>query len=115
MLRAIQEKEDAEAEAREKAEESGDDMDGDAAPAGAGQRKTFNEDDQTALYMRVHDNQRQGRRGLGKSDTLKIAGDCMSVGKFGTLTFISVVLGKGEAGAARVFQSPDVPAKTSPA
>jgi hypothetical protein len=38
------------------------------------ERKTFNEDDQTALYMSAHDKQRQGRRGLGKSTTLKIAG-----------------------------------------
>lgn len=38
------------------------------------QRTTFDEDMQTRVYMEAHDAQRQGRRGLGKSTTLKIAG-----------------------------------------
>ena len=43
------------------------------------QRKSFNEDDQEALYMRAHDLKRQGRRGLGKSEKVKIAGVCVCV------------------------------------
>ena len=38
------------------------------------QRQEFTEATQENLYMRTHDAQRQGRRGLGKSQTLKIAG-----------------------------------------
>ncbi|GIL91495.1 hypothetical protein Vretimale_18783 [Volvox reticuliferus] len=43
------------------------------AAVAAGQRRGFNEDDQTALYMRAHDFQRMGRRGLGKAE-LKVGG-----------------------------------------
>ncbi|GAX78692.1 hypothetical protein CEUSTIGMA_g6130.t1 [Chlamydomonas eustigma] len=48
---------------------------GHAAPSGrSNKRQAFDEGDQEALYMRAHDLQRVGKRGLGKSDTLKIAG-----------------------------------------
>lgn len=43
------------------------------------QRTTFDEDMQTAVYMAAHDSQRQGKRGLGKSTTLKIAGEMTAV------------------------------------
>lgn len=39
------------------------------------QRKTFTEDTQTNLYMAVHGAQTQGKKGLGKSSTIKIAGE----------------------------------------
>ena len=52
----------------------------DAAAAAARRAKGFSEDDQTALYMRVLNNQRQGRRGMGKSETLKIEGGCWEPG-----------------------------------
>ena len=45
-----------------------------AVPPPGKQRQAFDEGDQEALYMLAHDHQRVGRRGLGKSDTLKIAG-----------------------------------------
>ena len=38
-------------------------------------RQAFDEDDQEALYMLAHDHQRVGRRGLGKSEKLKISGE----------------------------------------
>eukprot|EP00878_Enallax_costatus_P014914 GHUV01015614.1.p1 GENE.GHUV01015614.1~~GHUV01015614.1.p1 ORF type:complete len:348 (+),score=161.67 GHUV01015614.1:659-1702(+) len=38
------------------------------------QRTTFDEDMQTRVYMAAHDAQRQGKKGLGKSTTLNIAG-----------------------------------------
>ena len=38
-------------------------------------RHAFDEGDQEALYMLAHDHQRVGRRGLGKSETLKISGE----------------------------------------
>lgn len=43
------------------------------AAVAAGQRRGFNEGDQEALYMRTHDLQRVGRRGLGKSE-IKVGG-----------------------------------------
>lgn len=36
----------------------------------------FDEDLQTKVYMDAHNAQRQGKKGLGKSSTLKIAGGC---------------------------------------
>lgn len=36
----------------------------------------FDEGLQTKLYMDAHNAQRQGKKGLGKSSTLKIAGGC---------------------------------------
>lgn len=38
------------------------------------ERKTFHEDDQEALYMQTHQHKSQGKRGLGKSGKIKIAG-----------------------------------------
>ncbi|EFJ50365.1 hypothetical protein VOLCADRAFT_120649 [Volvox carteri f. nagariensis] len=46
---------------------------GGTAAVAAGQRRGFNEDDQAALYKRVHDFQRVGRRGLGKGE-VKVGG-----------------------------------------
>lgn len=43
------------------------------------QRTTFDEDTQTRVYMAAHNAQRQGRGGIGKSTTLKIAGGNMLV------------------------------------
>ncbi|GLI60380.1 hypothetical protein VaNZ11_002511, partial [Volvox africanus] len=43
------------------------------AAVAAGQRRGFNEDDQTALFKRAHDFQRMGRRGLGKAE-IKVGG-----------------------------------------
>lgn len=37
-------------------------------------RQAFDEGDQEALYMQAHDHQRVGKRGLGKSEKLKISG-----------------------------------------
>jgi hypothetical protein len=45
-----------------------------AAQHVARERQGFDEDTQADLYMKTHEAQRQGRRGLGKSTTLKIAG-----------------------------------------
>jgi hypothetical protein len=55
----------------------GEGMEEDAAPTGrmCNKRQAFDEEDQEALYMRAHESQRVGKRGLGKSETLKIAGE----------------------------------------
>lgn len=37
-------------------------------------KRGFDEDLQTKVYMDAHNAQRQGKKGLGKSDKLKIAG-----------------------------------------
>lgn len=37
-------------------------------------KRGFDEDLQTKVYMDAHNAQRQGKKGLGKSRTLKIAG-----------------------------------------
>ena len=37
-------------------------------------RQAFDEGDQEALYMQAHGHQRVGKRGLGKSEKLKISG-----------------------------------------
>ena len=49
---------------------------GDKPKGSVKHRQAFDEGDQEALYMLAHDHQRVGRRGLGKSDKLKIAGGC---------------------------------------
>jgi hypothetical protein len=64
------------------------------------QRQEFTEATQENLYMRTHDAQRQGRRGLGKSQTLKIAGGKWE-GKKTTFEEEGAEAGDGEAEATK--------------